>query len=565
MHETLTRRRASTPTFLLLASVLCVALLLPLILAGTAHAQARGCYPGAYVVDWAAISDGSGAAGAPSTDGAVVVWADNRSGDYNIYAYDLETKVESTVCDSPGDQTDPVVAGGQVFWLDRSGADPAVFTADPDTGQPVLVSAGPAADLAAGDRCVVWTETGAADSNIMAYDMDGGNVFTVCDAPGDQKNPAASGDLIAWEDYRNGSEADIYAYDLRSSGEMPICEAGGDQVTPSVYGSVVVWADDRGGNWDIYGADADKLGNGDGDWSGASAARRCNEHESEFVVCDAEGDQVDPVISGPMAYWTDLSGGEAQADIVGADVTRGDAFVVTDAAGPQTQPAAGDDGGFVAWLDGGGDVPVVAGGRLDWQSGDDGDDPDGVGEWTTDDVVTLFLSVFADLGVFDEVRFAVDDAAFGDWQSLDDTEAVQLPTHDGAHVIHVQLASTEIAAGDPGSEADPLQVDVTTTLDTTGPVTVAPNALKVRRGAKATLRLKVRDALSPRADVRLRIKDRAGRVAKVVKFGECATGKTISRTVTMRLKRGSYTYQVLATDLAGNTQRKAGSNRLIVR
>lgn len=192
-------------------------------------------------------------------------------------------------------------------------------------------------------------------------------------------------------------------------------------------------------------------------------------------------------------------------------------------------------------------------------------DPGAVSEWNTDRVVTVFLTAVADLGLFDEVRFAVDDAGFGEWLPLVSSQTVQLPRHDGAHVIHIQLAGTRLDPGEPGSLGDPLQIDVSTILDTLGPVTLAPDALSAASGGRATLRFVVRDNLSPTARVRVRIADAAGKTVSVVKLGEVPTGRAVSRSLAVRLPQGHYRYRVMATDLAGNAQRKAGANDLIVR
>ena len=192
-------------------------------------------------------------------------------------------------------------------------------------------------------------------------------------------------------------------------------------------------------------------------------------------------------------------------------------------------------------------------------------EPGAVSEWTTDRVVTVFLTALADLGVFDEVRFAVDDAGFGEWRPLVPAETVQLPRHDGAHVIHIQLANTLLDPGELGSPDDPLELDVSTILDTLGPVTLAPQALSAASGGRATLRFMVRDALSPTAQVRVRVANLAGKTVSVVKLGEVPTGRAVSRSLAVRLPQGHYRYRVMATDLAGNAQRKAGANDLIVR
>jgi hypothetical protein len=327
---------------------------------------------------------------------------------------------------------------------------------------------------------------------------------------------------------------------------------------------VVLWADDRSGDSDIYGADAHELWI---DWAERQpvGSRGCETGRLEFVVAGVRGDQTGPALSGSMAYWTDARSGDCLGDIAGRDLTWGGPFMVADGCGAQTDVAAGADGGFVAWLDASADMPVVNGARIEWAEGDDGSgEPGPAPQWTTRDVVTLFLGVLADLDLFDEVRFAVDDGEYGDWQSLEDTEAVRLPSVDGRHVVHVQLADSTLAAGESGSEEDPFAFTVTTTLDTRGPRTSVRDA-RVRRGTIATLRFRVRDALSPTADLKLRVKNRAGKVVKVVNAGARGTNTLLRKRIKVDLRRGRYTVQVLARDLAGNTQRRAAAGNLVVR
>ncbi len=567
-------RRAPTPAILCLL-ILC-ALFVVLVVAGAASAAVVRCddqSQGSFVVSWGALSDGSGAAGAPFTDGTVVVWADDRAGTMDIYSVDVESGDETTVYAGPGDQTDPVVSDGQVYWIDRGGAAPSVWTIDPDTGAAVQVSADGVAvgQLAAGDSFVAWSQDngGTTGWDIVGVQPGGADVQDVCTDAGDQIDPAVSDSLVAWEDHRAGN-ADIWAASLDSGDVFPVCEAAGDQVTPSAYDDVVVWADDRSGQSHIYGANVEGLwggGGGDGGWRRISHVARCDgEQDTEFIVTDAAGEQTQPVISGPKVFWTDQTNGAAQSDIMGVDLDGGDPFVVTDAAGAQTDPTAGADGDYVAWLDAGGAKPVIAGGTVDWSDdGGGGGQPGPVPPWTTDKVVTLFLGVLSDYGVFDEVRFAVDDGAFGDWQSLSDTEAVTIPAHDGAHVIHVQLANTSFDAGTIGSEADPFPMDFTTVLDTTGPTTKVQQPAAVRSGRTASVKYKIADNLSPKADAQLWIRNRGGKVVQVVSLGQVATKKVLVAKVLIKVKRGHYTMTVRAKDLAGNTQRKAGAMALTVK
>ncbi len=108
----------------------------------------------------------------------------------------------------------------------------------------------------------------------------------------------------------------------------------------------------------------------------------------------------------------------------------------------------------------------------------------------------------------------------------------------------------------------------TVKIDTRGPKTFAPRPCTVERGFRPALSYRADDLLSPRADVTIRVSEQAGRLRKVLHLGWRRTDKTHVTGTSVwrcRLPRGTYRYTVLACDLAGNRQTKAGSNRLIVR
>ncbi len=103
------------------------------------------------------------------------------------------------------------------------------------------------------------------------------------------------------------------------------------------------------------------------------------------------------------------------------------------------------------------------------------------------------------------------------------------------------------------------------TVDVVGPVTQAPKATAVRRGAKATLRYRVQDARSATATVTVKIRACGGRLVRTLACGTRAVGVSHARSFVCRLPRGSYRFFVHARDESGNPQRVTGSNKLVVR
>ena len=54
----------------------------------------------------------------PDISGHIVVWQDNRNGNWDIYGYNLVTKKEFQITADSADQTNPVISGSLVVWED---------------------------------------------------------------------------------------------------------------------------------------------------------------------------------------------------------------------------------------------------------------------------------------------------------------------------------------------------------------------------------------------------------------------------------------------------------------
>ncbi len=126
---------------------------------------------------------------------------------------------------------------GQVYWVDRSGYAPVVWTLDPESDEAVPVSGAGADQVAAGERWVVWSEATVEGRDIVALDRESGATFVVCAAGGDQIHPAASDGLIVWEDYRGDGRRHLCLGPLRRGGVPRERRRGRTRPTPSVYGT----------------------------------------------------------------------------------------------------------------------------------------------------------------------------------------------------------------------------------------------------------------------------------------------------------------------------------------
>lgn len=209
------------------------------------------------------------------------------------------------------------------------------------------------------------------DAAVAQWQADG---VPVCAAVSNQFTPVgvtdgATGAIVAWYDYRNGS-ADIYAQHVLSFGAMDpawpsggraLCLASGGQYSPVAVpdgagGAIVVWYDDRGSSSDIYAQRILASGIVDPGWPANGRG-----------LCTASADQIYPAIApdgagGAIATWRDYRGGP-DTDIYAQHVL---ASGVVDPAWPdggraictapenQSVPAItsdGSGGALISWSD----------------------------------------------------------------------------------------------------------------------------------------------------------------------------------------------------------------------
>jgi beta propeller repeat protein len=68
-----------------------------------------------------AVAAVDGAQVNPAVGGDFIVWQDDRNGNWDIYAYDLERKAEFPVCRQVAGQTLPAITDSSVVWIDNRG------------------------------------------------------------------------------------------------------------------------------------------------------------------------------------------------------------------------------------------------------------------------------------------------------------------------------------------------------------------------------------------------------------------------------------------------------------
>ncbi|MFN8586856.1 MAG: FlgD immunoglobulin-like domain containing protein [Candidatus Eisenbacteria bacterium] len=288
------------------------------------------------------VSDGAG--------GAILTWADARSGGYDLYAQRLNANGVAqwaangvVVCNAATDQFSPQMVpdgsgGAYVAWDDaRGGAGSDVFAQR-------ILSTG----------AMQWTANG----------------LTVCNATNGQNNTRIAADgtggvVLAWQDLRGGATYDIYAQRLSASGVAlwafngtAVSVAAENQGLPTVVadgsgGVIVGWQDLRSvTEYDVY---AQRVLSGGGvAWTanGVALSTAANSQTNIRGVSDGAGGAIFAWEDYRLGYGTDI----AAQRISGAGVTQwaSSGLLVSASVNNQFTPTPvtdGNGGAIIGYLD----------------------------------------------------------------------------------------------------------------------------------------------------------------------------------------------------------------------
>jgi len=263
--------------------------------------------------------------------GAIVTWADHRSGTNDIYGRRVNaagvpqwTANGVALCTAANNQLSPAIAsdlagGAIVAWHDlRTGTNNDVY-----------------AQRASAAGVPLWTANGVA----------------LCTAIGNQLFPAiasdgAGGAIVAWQDLR-GAAADIYARQVNSAGVplwtadgVPLCTAANSQDTPTIAsdgagGAIVTWSDFRNGtNSDIHAQNLvryGRLGRPEASITNVSDFKADQGGKLRIAWSRSYLDTIPTLEVGAYGIWRQVSGSLASqmlsrgARMVASEVTAADA------------------------------------------------------------------------------------------------------------------------------------------------------------------------------------------------------------------------------------------------
>jgi photosystem II stability/assembly factor-like uncharacterized protein len=176
--------------------------------------------------------------------------------------------------------------------------------------------------------------------------------------------------------------------------------------------------------------------------------------------------------------------------------------------------------------------------------------------WHGRDVTVALRASAAAGAAIARTEYALDGAA--GWTAGTSVSIVAPQDHsaDGRHTVRYRSIDT---AG---------RVETTracgVVIDTRGPSTSVTRAVSARRGASATIRYRVVDALCPSATTTIRIVRAGGRSVVTRYLGLRPTNRTLVWRFRCNLAPGTYRIEVRAVDLAGNEQAMMTVRRLRV-
>ena len=172
------------------------------------------------------------------------------------------TGTETRITADPGDQYDPSISGNLVVFTDERGSDTDVYDYDISKGQelPVVVAPNNQELTDVSGNRIVYTDYRTAD--IIVYQVDTGQSINLTEAdkaavghPFNAVDPSIDGNLVAWEDTRDGN-MEIYARDMLTNEERRVTNFPEVDEKPAVGNGVIVWQHCQiGGVCSVYAYD----------------------------------------------------------------------------------------------------------------------------------------------------------------------------------------------------------------------------------------------------------------------------------------------------------------------
>jgi len=296
---------------------------------------------GDLLADGALLYDaGNAAQEEAQASGRWVVWQDQGSGNWDIFAMDLtdQSKTPVPVRTNPFNQKRPRTDGTYVVWQDKQadgtwdiwakklGVAEGPF---PITETPSINEIKPA---------VYWpwvvyqtkpvTDPGAP-WQLVVYNMMTAHSEMVDPTAQDQLDPWIHRERVVWQDFRDIGPGEIYSKQLRTGEVTRITNSPSGQLYPAVYEPWIVWADNRNTQLDLYGYNLLR--------------------GTEVRLTHTPEDETRPRINGKWVVYAEDSAGELNTNLRMLSLSNFSAIQLTNVASTKDNPSTAS--GKLVWTD----------------------------------------------------------------------------------------------------------------------------------------------------------------------------------------------------------------------
>lgn len=182
------------------------------------------------------VADQPGAQRNPTVSPAMVVWQDNRSGQEDLYAYNLTTGATTLLVGAAGNQTRPDIDNLTMVWEDNREGTIQIYALEKLT-EPQRLSPKPFDQTSPWihGSLVVWQERYQGDFDqdwdIYAHHLDTGKTIQVTHNPNDQTYPSGRDNKVVWQDWVEGHYG-IVLGELPDTCMLPHDQSPCDAITP---------------------------------------------------------------------------------------------------------------------------------------------------------------------------------------------------------------------------------------------------------------------------------------------------------------------------------------------